>query len=253
MITQYILTISDGSGRPRPSFWAYRLYAWLLSQIDGDYAELIHRSGENPLSQYLYRDPSLGRDLWVVTILNDTVTSHFDPVLQTVQEIRLHTGTLHTTLEAVRTCTLTQLTNAAQGRARSRRSALRFVTATAFKSGGRYAIFPQKRWLLQSLISRWQIAFPEMPLDDPDAFLLLEDGLHITDYTLHTTRYPLKTVKIPGFLGTITVDSRLAAPMEEVWQLLLSFAPYSGVGIKTTLGMGALQTEPLRLSSFDEK
>lgn len=244
MITQYLFTLSDGSGRPLPSFWAYRLYAWLLSNINSEYADLLHQTGESPLSQYLYYDQTLSRNLWVVNILNDNAASQFAPVLQTVQEIALHTNTLHAKLEAIRTCTLTQLTDAALAQPHSHRTALRFVTATAFKSAGRYAIFPQERWLLQALIARWQLAFPEMPLDDPDAFLLLEGGLHITDYTLHTTRYPLKAVKIPGFLGTLTLDSRLAAPMDEIWRLLLCFAPYSGAGIKTTLGMGALQTEP---------
>ena len=32
------------------------------------------------------------------------------------------------------------------------------------------------------------------------------------------------------------------AKLQEIWQLLLRFAPYVGVGIKTTLGMGGVQT-----------
>ncbi|MBR2895374.1 MAG: hypothetical protein IKC03_06925 [Oscillospiraceae bacterium] len=33
-------------------------------------------------------------------------------------------------------------------------------------------------------------------------------------------------------------ESRLAQSMQEIWKLLLYTAQYTGVGIKTTLGMG---------------
>ena len=70
--------------------------------------------------------------------------------------------------------------------------------------------------------------------------ILLEKGLHIVDYSLRTVRYPLKNVKIPSFVGNIVVESRLPAPLQEIWQLLVCLAPYTGVGIKTTLGMGSI-------------
>ena len=66
----------------------------------------------------------------------------------------------------------------------------------------------------------------------------LQQGLHIVDYNLRTTRYPLKETRIPSFQGSVTVEAHLAPPLLELWNALLSFAPYGGVGIKTTLGMG---------------
>lgn len=66
----------------------------------------------------------------------------------------------------------------------------------------------------------------------------MQQGLHIVDYNLRTTRYPLKETRIPSFQGSVTVEAHLAPPLLELWNALLSFAPYGGVGIKTTLGMG---------------
>ena len=60
----------------------------------------------------------------------------------------------------------------------------------------------------------------------------------MTDYNLRTTRYPLKNVRIPSFAGSVVLESRLAQPMQEIWKLLLHTAQYTGIGIKTTLGMG---------------
>ena len=117
------------------------------------------------------------------------------------------------------------------------RAKLIFLSPCAFKQAGRYAIFPQENLLLQSLIAHWNAAFPEYALSDPDALQALQQGLHIVDYNLHTTRYLLKETRIPAFQGNVTIEARLAPPLE-LWNALLSFAPYGGIGIKTTLGMG---------------
>lgn len=71
----------------------------------------------------------------------------------------------------------------------------------------------------------------------------LQQGLHIVDYNLHTTRYLLKETRIPAFQGNVTIEARLAPPLLELWNALLSFASHGGVGIKTTLGMGGAATD----------
>jgi CRISPR-associated endoribonuclease Cas6 len=57
---------------------------------------------------------------------------------------------------------------------------------------------------------------------------------------LHTTRYPMKQVRLPAFQGRISIETRLPAPMMALWTTLYSFAPYAGIGVKTTLGMGGV-------------
>lgn len=243
MITQFTFALKEDSGRPLPSFWAYRLYSWLLTQVDSNSVEALHEQGEKPLSQYLYQDRETGTNKWVINLLNEEMAELFSEPLSRVSQIPLHTGTVRVEQCEVQRWTAQQLAVASLSHSVSRRTTLRFVTPTAFKSEGRYAIFPQERWLIQALMTKWGMAFPEMPLDDADAIAALERGLTITDYALRTTRYPLKNIKIPGFWGTVTMESRLPAPIEEIWQLLAGFSPYAGVGIKTTLGMGAICRE----------
>lgn len=67
---------------------------------------------------------------------------------------------------------------------------------------------------------------------------MLESGIYIRDYTLKTVRYHLKNVYIPAFVGKVTLDSRLPVPLAELWRAILLWADYSGIGIKTALGMG---------------
>ena len=110
---------------------------------------------------------------------------------------------------------------------------------------GRYAIYPQEFLLLQSLVLHWNTAFPDCQLNDPDALDAILRGLRILNYSLHTVSYPIKNTCIPGFVGSAVVEARLALPLLELWNALLSFAPYGGIGIKTTLGMGGVSVEPL--------
>lgn len=125
------------------------------------------------------------------------------------------------------------------------RTRLWFRTPCAFKQAGRYAIYPQEFLLLQSLVLHWNTAFPDCQLNDPDALDAILRGLRILDYNLHTVSYPIKNTRIPGFVGSAVVEARLALPLLELWNALLSFAPYGGIGIKTTLGMGGVSVEPL--------
>ena len=53
--------------------------------------------------------------------------------------------------------------------------------------------------------------------------------------------YVLKGSPIPGFVGELTLENRLEGFHRELADALLCFAPFSGVGIKTTLGMGGVE------------
>ena len=95
--------------------------------------------------------------------------------------------------------------------------------------------------MLQSLIARWGLCFPEFPLDDPDAMQAILAGLHVVDYRLHTARYTMKQTKIPSFMGHVILEGHLPVPLMEIVNTLYVFAPYAGMGIKTALGMGGVQ------------
>lgn len=239
---QYRFSVECATGKI-PSFWSYRLYSWLLEELPREIGEGLHEQGETPLSQYLYFERETGKTIWVVNLLSEETERVFSPVLDEVQQVALHNEiTLTLKKESCHT-----IAGAAQFITQSRRlseerkrTELTFVTATAFKKEGRYEIFPSVRLLLQSLVNKWNVTYSAFPIDDADALEALERGLHIVDYQLRSVRYPLKTIKIPSFVGVVQIESRLSAPLEELWQMLLSFGVYSGVGVKTTLGMGGI-------------
>lgn len=242
MIQQFQLTLNALEGVRIPQAWAYRLYGWLMSQISSEFGDQMHLQGEHPIAHSLYFSQEKRASFWTINLLNDVARQVISPVLESAKDIPLHELTL--SVSEIRTFPAISAEELiCSGRSGSEnRAKLTFLSPCAFKQSGRYAIFPQENLLLQSLIAHWNVAFPEYALTDPDALRALQQGLHIVDYNLHTARYLLKETRIPSFLGNVTIEAHLAPPLLELWNALLSFSPYCGVGIKTTLGMGGTTT-----------
>ena len=218
MIQQIQLVLSPPNDVRIRQSWSYRLYGWLMSQISSEFGEQMHLQGEHPIAHFLCFSPEKQSLIWTVNLLNDAARQVVFPVLESAKEIPLHELTLP--VSEVRTFPA--------------------ISAEELIRSGRSR---SETLLLQSLIAHWNAAFPEYALIDSDALQALQQGLHIVDYNLHTTRYLLKETRIPAFQGNVTIEARLAPPLLELWNALLSFASHGGVGIKTTLGMGGAATD----------
>ena len=241
MIQQHRIALDTGTTQIGPAL-AYPLYAWLLSCISREAGNLFHEEGTKPISQYVCREDETV--WWVVNLLTDEAAELFAPVLEQKQAAELHSGTIsfaQRTKEIIESPKI--MVERAQALQNLNRFPLTLLTPTSFKQQGRYAILPQESLILQSLIHRWDMCFPEYTLNDPDAFQALLHGVHIADYRLHTLRHPLKQTKIPSFQGRIILEAYLPAPLMEILKTLYVFASYAGLGIKTTLGMGGIRVD----------
>ena len=240
MIVQYKLRLSLPDDSLIPSFWAYRLYAWLLDQIPDESARQFHNQEQHALTQYLDHD-----HIWTVNLFGEEAITCFGSVLESVDQIALHADTL-SVLERHFQPVGEPEDFLRRGReTASRKTILQFVSPAAFKQAGRYAIFPQEDLLLQSLLMKWNEACSNYSLQDADLLAEMKKGIHIVDYNLRTGRFQLKNTAIPCFYGKIFVETRLPVVLQEIWNALLCFAPYSGIGIKTTLGMGGVRVTVL--------
>lgn len=240
MITQYVITLKTVQGHPLYSDSAYRLYAYLLEKLSREDALWLHEEGSRTISQNLRFDRENGVYIWTVNILADPVAEFLSPLLDSMVEVSIENQSFSVLDKTIRKITAELLLHKAREMTGNKQTLL-FLTTTAFKQNGRYVIFPQERLILQSLILRWNEVFPMYMLDDEDAFNTILSGIHIVDYQLRTSRFHLKGIKIPGFIGSCVMEARLALPLMELWNALLLFADYSGIGIKTGLGMGGLQ------------
>ena len=242
MIRQYRFALCAPDNTRIPREWAYRLYGWLLEQFPEEWADTLHGDGARPITQFLHYAKEQQRMIWTVNLRGEQLSEQAEPVLRTLQTIELQDAVLKAELLALPQTVTAQELIVAGNAAAAGRARITLLSSCSFKQGGRYAIFPQETLLLQSLAAHWNDAFANYPVTDEDALAALLQGIHIVDYDLHTVRYRMKGTQIPGAVGTLTIENRLPLPLRSLWNTLMVFAPYSGIGIKTALGMGGVQT-----------
>ena len=232
MIQSYHFQLS----KPLPFTAAYALYAALLEQAPGDFATRVHDSAVTPVSQHVCADR------WQVSLLGTEAIDALAPTLESLEELFLRRSQtrLELRLDQIRTVPSVE---ALLQTPPIRRGTLRFVTPTAFKSAGAYQLLPTQRLVMQNLILKWNGCFGELcPIEDEGGGLeALANGLRYDAVELHTHSYSMKHTQIPGILGSINFDNRLSDFHRQLAQALLTFGTYSGLGIKTALGMGGLQ------------
>ena len=71
----------------------------------------------------------------------------------------------------------------------------------------------------------------------------LETGAFIKDYNLRMGIYSLEGVKIRGFRGQVVMQFKRNPELQRILALLSYYSEFTGLGIKTALGMGGVKSE----------
>lgn len=218
-----------------------------LAALEGDYADSLHRTPRPPFSQHLEeRD---GTWQWTVAFLDAKAEELlYARHLCNLTELTLtHAGIRVLLTER----TESVLTDADLGSLFYRGDCphllrMEFITPTAFKSRGEYVIFPSLKHIYQSLTSRYDAFHHEEGLSDPETLEALSSGTRIIGYSLRTVPFHLEGVKITGFTGYVTLCHGRNRTLSSLSHALLRYGEYSGVGIKTALGMGGVRLSVLQ-------
>lgn len=120
-----------------------------------------------------------------------------------------------------------------------RRLALGFLTPTTFRSAGKRNVnLPVPGLVFGSLLSRWN-EFSPLPLPERLREVAANDVL-IARYDIETRVMDFGSYKEIGFVGEAEYESPPELDDEtcRLLSALADFALYSGVGAKTTMGMG---------------
>ena len=242
MMTRYELALrSERPCAPAPE-WGYRLYAALLQEAPEQFGADVHQDAVTPLSQFV----TVGRNevRWTISLLGEESERSLSPLLAQQRAIRLEKERL---LLSVTDRRIECIRDVDELFARAANAdglhLLFFQTPTAFKSQGQYLNLPTTRLIVQSLIRKWNGCFPECAIEDEDGqgMEALAAGLRCRRFQLRNGSYHLKGSAIPGFVGELALENRLTGFHRELANALLLFSAYSGVGIKTALGMGGVR------------
>ncbi len=129
------------------------------------------------------------------------------------------------------------------------------VTPLSFKRGDSFLAFPMPNLFFKSLHKKWN-KHSGLPFDD--IFLeFLERDIFISYYDLQTDSVKdNQTISFTGCVGKVTfkVSSKASERFIHYLNVLSNFAYFSGIGAKTTMGMGQLhRTHPSVTEGVKEK
>lgn len=213
----------------------------LMGRIGTEYAEKLHEQGIKPYSQCVLR----AEKEWVVkTCTEEAYREIIQPLLDpgftqfAVEKKGIHGKIREKQLKTLRK---SELMEAFYSDAADRYLRLEFLTPTSFKSNGKYVIIPGLRHIYQSLMNKYSACSDTVEMYDEDTLEQLVELSSIVGYRLKSAHFPLEGIRIPAFKGEIIIRTEGTDTMAKYAMLLARFGEYSGVGVKTAMGMGALQ------------
>lgn len=241
-MTRYQIELTPSCGCKLDIGWAYRLYAALLEQLSPEQAQQIHEAPVAPLGQHLRFEA--GRWIWEIGLLGEQGEQFLRPVLEQTDVYSLKDGAIKLRAKILQQETIDSLENLLEiSPAKGCQHELYFRTPTAFKSQGEYLSLPSAKLLLQSLVKKWNGNFPECQIEDTDGegLVVMSHRLHFQVFSLKSQRFWLKGKAVTGFTGKIVLEDRNQGFHSELVNALLYFSQFSGIGIKTALGMGGVE------------
>lgn len=216
----------------------------LMEIINTDYAEYLHTMSMRPYSQCVYYSKESDSWMWRICSLSKEAGEQiFIPLAERESVFIRHRNT------RFRLCERTNITSAAYEQLADKYFAysskehyveFKFTTPCSFKSEGNYMIFPQPQHVLGSLLNKWNLCTDKFRLEGANVLKDIADEVYVADYRLRLQPFYLEGVRIPAFRGSYALGFKGNIMADRIICMLTEFSRYSGIGIKTALGMGAV-------------
>lgn len=217
-------------------------HGWIMEQVEREYGDRLHAATLKPFSQYLKYDRQNGQYILCLQTLNAEAKEKIIEPIKDKKEIQLKEKSITARIETVKIWPETSY-NALTEKYYLNVKPERYITidlqtTTSFSVAKRYLNYPSIFHIYQSLVNRWNAFSTTIKLTDDAVLKHLTNYTHLSDYRLQTQIYTVGTGKIKGFSGTMTLCTKGPETMVNLANLLFAFSNYSGIGIKTALGMG---------------
>ena len=231
---------------------AEAFHGWMFTNIQhlsAEVSENWHRATIKPFRikldkpyPYGHRFRKRDRILVYLTALTAEACELFSMLLQDTRKVRLgNTWFAVENVVVIRSTTYELLINEAFSTIHHRWRRFEFQTPTVIRSDGKNILFPAPEKVFSSLSRRFhESASVELPTLHADWAQWIDGNR----YQLQTSAVRFSTHHMIGFTGDIHYRFHKHMPIYErsLFHLLSEFATYSGVGHKTTMGMGATVT-----------
>ncbi|MGI6412807.1 MAG: CRISPR-associated endoribonuclease Cas6 [Syntrophomonadaceae bacterium] len=227
--------------------WGTIMHGVLMESLPPEVADYMHQKQLRPFSQYV--QPKGDRVFtWHIGLWDEEVAMHIIKAVMSMTYINMkHKGVILTVQASSRNClSENDYFKRFFGKPDPcRRYEIIYLTPSTHKQDGRYALFPSPELIVNSLFMRYNTFNKKYSIDDPEAITHVMQHLHLVRYSLRTAVFYLEKTKITGYLGKITLVITGPDSLARLAGALISFGEYSGIGIKTALGMGAVAIKEL--------
>ena len=228
MLSKFEITLKDSENDINRNMGSL-FHGALMEMVSRDYGDYLHENHLKPFSQSIFK-----RDDEFKWIVNCKV------------EIKNKNKTFEVISKNMQTITYKNLIDSTYFSDSARIFKVNFLSPTSFKIDEKYTLFPNIEAIYKNLIRKFDSFSTEFSIYDEDMLESLIDNTEIIGYNLRSTVYHLESIKIPSYIGNICIKIHGTQQMTQIVKLLLTFAEYSGTGIKTALGMGAVKTDEVR-------
>lgn len=213
----------------------------IMEHIEEEYAEILHQSNLKPYSQCVVKQDD--KRIWYIRTMTQEAYKKMIIPLSQLNEFEIKNGQIHVNIvrRNFETRAENELLKEFYEIPANQFLNLTFQTPTAFKSNGKYVFYPDIRMIYQSLMMKYTASSEEMDMIDEDTLEQLTQNSEIVRYHLRSMSFPLEGVNIPGFVGSIRLKIKGTGTMARYARMLMKYGQYSGVGIKTAMGMGAIR------------
>lgn len=227
--------------------WGSLFHGYLMSQLPAETAEALHEINFRPYSQFVFADRDGNLD-WNLGIWSNEIATDFISAIMPVSVIELKHKEMVLNVAGVERNTTNKteyFKHFFTSETPCRRYEIEFITPCTHKQAGKYVLFPSTELIVQNLAIRFSAFSQNMSLDDPEAVQQVARHMQIVRYSLRTALFSLENTKINGYIGRITIVINGPEQLARLAGALLSFAAYSGIGIKTALGMGGVRVREI--------
>ncbi len=222
-----------------------------LIKDDADYADFLHGEGVHPYSQHLEKREDGWH--WVISFLNDEAYKHiWRNKLASCDEFDIRSKDIKVSItgSTVDKFSYEDLNDIFKVEKPEHKFSISFLTPTSFKSSGQYVYFPDIRLIYQSIMNKYSKALDGESVYDEETLSEMVESTAIKTYNLRTYGFSMEGITIPAFLGTIGINIDGSDTMAAFAKMLFKFSEYSGIGIKASLGMGAVRVTPYERRGF---
>lgn len=217
------------------------MHGLLMELIPSNYAEYLHQQQLRPYSQSIYFDPNLQKVVWRICTLTDQAQLLLFSRLSLAQFMseNLYIKHKQISFKIININTIRQVDYNSLVRLSGKRKNINFILSspTNFKRDGKYMEQINIEQILRSLWKRWH-SCSDLPLKPEQLDSCLQSS-SIQKEILTPVNFGLESIKIPAYIGNLYLKLSGDTATIKTTNLLLNYAEFAGVGIKTALGMGS--------------